>query len=82
MSLKSYIFRDLHDISAYNFQVFIARVGTWVLIFTNFVPISLLFTMEMVKYTQVTSNLSFTFFINYFIGYVHDMGYKSLRPKK
>lgn len=30
----------------------IARIGTWILIFTNFVPISLLLTMEMVKYIQ------------------------------
>ncbi len=29
-----------------------ARIGTWILIFTNFVPISLLLTMEMVKYIQ------------------------------
>jgi phospholipid-transporting ATPase len=30
----------------------LARVGTWILIFTNLVPISLLVTMEMVKYIQ------------------------------
>lgn len=30
----------------------VARIATWILIFTNFVPISLLFTMEMVKYVQ------------------------------
>lgn len=29
-----------------------SRVGTWILIFTNLVPISLLVTMGMVKYIQ------------------------------
>ena len=33
-------------------QNIVARIGTWILIFTNFVPISLLVTMEMVKYIQ------------------------------
>ena len=32
---------------AYNFFV---RFGNWILIFTNFVPISLLVTLEMVKF--------------------------------
>jgi len=31
---------------------FLFRVGTWILIFTNLVPISLLVTLEMVKYIQ------------------------------
>jgi phospholipid-transporting ATPase len=31
---------------------FFFRVGTWILIFTNLVPISLLVTLEMVKYIQ------------------------------
>ena len=35
------------------FFVFFSRMGTWTLIFTNLVPISLLVTMEMVKYIQV-----------------------------
>lgn len=35
------------------FFVFLSRMGTWILIFTNLVPISLLVTMEMVKYIQV-----------------------------
>lgn len=30
--------------------MFIALTGTWVLIFTNFVPISLLVTLELVKF--------------------------------
>lgn len=34
------------------FFTFIFRVGTWILIFTNLVPISLLVTLEMVKYVQ------------------------------
>ena len=29
---------------------FLTRLGNWVLIFTNFVPISLMVTMEMVKF--------------------------------
>jgi len=29
---------------------FFVKWGTWILIFTNFVPISLLVTLEMVKY--------------------------------
>lgn len=29
-----------------------SRWGTWILIFTNFVPISLLVTLEMIKYVQ------------------------------
>ena len=35
--------------SAYNFFVLF---GNWILIFTNFVPISLLVTLEMVKLFQ------------------------------
>ena len=32
--------------------LFIKNVGTWILIFTNFVPISLLVTLEIVKFWQ------------------------------
>ena len=32
--------------------IFIRLTGTWVLIFTNFVPISLLVTLELVKFWQ------------------------------
>ena len=32
---------------------FMLRIGTWVLIFTNLVPISLLVTLELIKYIQV-----------------------------
>ncbi len=31
---------------------FLSGVGNWVLIFTNFVPISLLVTIELVKFIQ------------------------------
>jgi len=34
------------------FLTFFYRIGTWTLIFTNLVPISLLVTLEMVKYVQ------------------------------
>lgn len=32
--------------------VFIQKTGTWILIFTNFVPISLIVTLEIVKLWQ------------------------------
>jgi phospholipid-transporting ATPase len=34
------------------FVFLLSRLGTWILIFTNLVPISLLVTMEMIKYIQ------------------------------
>ncbi len=34
--------------------LFVALTGTWVLIFTNFVPISLLVTLEVVKFWQAS----------------------------
>lgn len=34
------------------FLIFFIRMGTWILLLTNFVPISLLVTVEMVKYIQ------------------------------
>jgi len=34
--------------------LFVALTGTWVLIFTNFVPISLLITLELVKFWQAS----------------------------
>jgi len=30
--------------------IFVSLTGTWILIFTNFVPISLLVTLELVKF--------------------------------
>lgn len=32
--------------------LFIKTTGTWILIFTNFVPISMLVTLELVKFWQ------------------------------
>ncbi|EGR27787.1 phospholipid-translocating p-type flippase family protein, putative [Ichthyophthirius multifiliis] len=40
---------NYEDQPVYNFLI---RFGNWVLIFTNFVPISLLVTLEMVKFIQ------------------------------
>ena len=34
--------------------LFVKTTGTWILIFTNFVPISLLVTLEIVKFWQGT----------------------------
>ena len=34
-------------------MLLVQQVGTWILIFTNFVPISLLVTLEVVKFWQV-----------------------------
>ena len=34
------------------FLLFLQKTGTWILIFTNFVPISLIVTLEIVKYWQ------------------------------
>jgi phospholipid-transporting ATPase len=48
--LDAYIFTSPNEINW--FISFISRVGTWILIFTNLVPISLLVTMEMIKYIQ------------------------------
>lgn len=46
----SYIFYNTHN--AIGFKIFVFRIGTWVLIFTNLVPISLLVSLEMIKYFQ------------------------------
>lgn len=32
------------------FYIFVRKSGTWFLIFTNFVPISMLITLELVKF--------------------------------
>ena len=32
------------------FLIFVKKTGTWFLIFTNFVPISMLITLELVKF--------------------------------
>lgn len=51
--LQVYIFSGTVDDKVNTFIINgIFRIGTWILIFTNFVPISLLVTMEMIKYVQ------------------------------
>lgn len=51
--LETYIFLGNID-ESFHWILFngIFRIGTWILIFTNLVPISLLVTMEMIKYVQ------------------------------
>ena len=34
------------------FTIFIIRLGNWILIFSNFIPITLIVTLELVKYLQ------------------------------
>lgn len=51
-ALSVYIFPDYKRSFKNSFMNILSRIGTWILIFTNFVPISLLLTMEMVKYAQ------------------------------
>jgi phospholipid-transporting ATPase len=50
--LSNYIFYHWNKDQQNFFVMLLSRIGTWVLIFTNLVPISLLVTMEMVKYIQ------------------------------
>lgn len=50
--LNLYIFPNQNNLIEKNLLFFFFRVGTWTLIFTNFVPISLLVTLEMIKYIQ------------------------------
>jgi phospholipid-transporting ATPase len=47
--MEYYIFNTIIKIGL---STILARIGTWILIFTNLVPISLLVTLEMVKYAQ------------------------------
>lgn len=47
--------------------IFAVKWGAWILIFTNFVPISLLVTLEMVKFTQgivISKDKETTSFLN------------------
>ena len=37
-------------LAKFPFLIYFIRIGTWILILTNFVPISLLVTVEMVRY--------------------------------
>ena len=45
-----YIFRKTNKVLGFN--AFGKQFGTWLLIFTNFVPISLMVTLEAIKYCQ------------------------------
>ena len=48
-----YLAFDQNDAWSHNWGLlFLKTTGTWVLIFTNFVPISLLVTLELIKYWQ------------------------------
>ena len=40
------------DSTLSTFGLFFQKVGTWILIFTNFIPISLLVSLELVKFYQ------------------------------
>jgi phospholipid-transporting ATPase len=49
----SYLEMDKIPLNHYHFMAkYFIKVGNWILIFTNFVPISLLVTLEMVKLFQ------------------------------
>lgn len=51
--LKKYIFVSKNEKVSSNLILnSVLRIGTWILIFTNLVPISLLVTMEMIKLVQ------------------------------
>ena len=50
--LRSYVYIKENNYKNNILLNLISRIGTWILIFTNLVPISLLVTMEMVKYIQ------------------------------
>lgn len=52
--IKSYIFMDYNnEVGKHNLYFnTIFNIGTWILIFTNLVPISLLVTMEFIKFIQ------------------------------
>lgn len=46
------VFHPTNKWDSEQLYIFIRLTGTWVLIFTNFVPISLLVTLELVKFWQ------------------------------
>ena len=50
--LDEYIYTEENHFETHIFWFFIERIGTWMLIFSSFVPISLLTTLEMIKYCQ------------------------------
>ena len=49
-AFASYVFSTKTDKSFQDYLV--SHIGTWILIFTNFVPISLMVSLEMVKFWQ------------------------------
>jgi phospholipid-transporting ATPase len=50
--LQSYIYFHESESEKNIFYFLLSRISTWILIFNNFVPISLLVTLEMVKFIQ------------------------------
>ena len=64
-----YVLTEVY-LSKIGFVFFLFRIGTWNLIFTNLVPISLLVTLEMIKYIQV--------FMKHKKGHLYIMGHKNL----
>lgn len=49
---NNYEIDENYILSRFPQLIFIVKLGTWILLLTNFVPISLLVTVEMVKYMQ------------------------------
>lgn len=51
--MKNYIYlKEKNFLKTNEFIYFLSGIGNWILIFTNFVPISLLVTIEVVKFIQ------------------------------
>ena len=56
-NLEEATYLDIDEDDEWNsnwWLLFVQKTGTWILIFTNFVPISLIVTLEIVKYWQGT----------------------------
>ena len=51
-----YLYNESHRSKIGIFDFF-SKFGTWILIFTNLVPISLLVTLEMIKFIQVINHI-------------------------
>ena len=52
--IEAYYLEVKDQKSLISFKTFFIILGTWILIFTNLVPISLLVTLEFVKFIQAT----------------------------
>ena len=50
--MRLYIFPNYTTLNNNNLLTSFTRMGTWFLVFTGFVPISLILTLEMVKFIQ------------------------------